>query len=110
MNMSSFTEFKITTHIVTRTHNTEWFSAEINGRELRGKGGSRSLFDSRKKAKAAAMDRIHEFKQGGELRVMIDTTCSRCKGCGHISAMDGNGPDAQEVDINCPQCEGTGAV
>lgn len=35
--------------------------------------------------------------------------CKYCGGSGDSSVLSGGGPDAYEVPINCPKCEGTGA-
>jgi hypothetical protein len=36
-------------------------------------------------------------------------TCRLCQGSGTIEVIDGRGPDANTVDVDCDRCGGTGA-
>lgn len=42
-------------------------------------------------------------------RLEADLYCASCKGSGEGVGMEGRGPDAYEVAITCPTCDGTGA-
>lgn len=48
---------RITTHIVHRTRNGDWFTAAIDGRPLAGDKGGESLFRSRREAREEALRR-----------------------------------------------------
>lgn len=48
------------------------------------------------------------------MRAMLAQTssvqkCERCNGAGETTVLSGGGPDAYDVAINCPACNGTGA-